>query len=416
MKLTLTLCTGILHRACSLADIEKSFALTMHRFILPLVLISAFISTVAHAQNARDLPLQPAVGKKDILWIRAEFGEGKLPDNSEAQINATMNTYRDYLKRVSGGKAEVGEVRISPVYKSKLTATELKNDIGRIQYEMNKLARADKLKLPPFVYYMFDGGHSAERAPLIDIGAGALGSGDGKSGSAWVPNIYVPGVVHESFHMLGVGHAEGIIGEGKSIYPGKNVGGLDPYFFMGSEEDMTHSPAGNTDDLVWSLDATIPLSMKSYMGWLSKKNLLRSHGKATISQRIYQHDGARTPPDRLLGIVLEGYSKTSRFMISYVKNAKSRAIKTTGVLVHELPYESPAVSRLLDLHPDSVAGNSFRPGSETYDHVFELGDAAITKGEDVAIPNFFTIKVVAEGGEGDERWADVVIAPTRKSK
>jgi hypothetical protein len=385
----------------------------MLRFIGPFFILITGAALAQHTSSTQ-LPLQPAVGVKNILWIRTEFGSGSLPANSDEQIHASMKSFSDYLYRVSGGKASVGEVTITPVFKSKLPPADFHNNPNLVAEEMEKLARKAKFKLPPFIYYMFDGGPTPSGAPAIDIGAGALGSGDGKTGRAWIPSLYIPGVVHESFHMLGVGHAEDLLAEGKSIYPGKTHGGLDPYHFMGSEEDMTHSPSGEAGDLNWSLDATIPLPMKSYMGWLDKRNLYRAHGKSPIKQRIYMHDGDSYPPDRLLGIVLEGYSKTSRFMISYVKNAKSRAIKTTGVLVHELPYESPSVSRLLDLHPNSSPANTYRPGDEAYNRVFELGDAALASGETVAIPNFFTLQVLAEGGTGNDRWADVIITPTKK--
>ena len=351
-----------------------------------------------------NFPLEqtPANGEKSVVWVRAEFDGVAFPAGTEERIRATHKTFNEYVELHSNGRLQIKDFNMSPVLTSKLNVAGV-NTLDEMHRKSEAAAKDANFDTSgAYKAYVFN-------SQNFDS-FGGVGGGDGKTGTITMgPNIWIPGVVHEMLHMFSIGHAEAIEG-GDKIFPGENVGGLDPYFFMGSEEDQKDCPYGTDRCEIY---ATISIPHKARAGWLVDEEIVisdRDNKEHTF--KLYNQDTLGRPEPKLLAAYLKGYDKGGVFVVSYIKKAKSHVITKNGVIIHYTPYQSPAVSRLLDLSPNSKKGNPVRPNETAYDMLYDFGDAAIIMGESVDVSNLFNIEVLNEGIEGaDDYWAEVKISP-----
>ena len=323
------------------------------------------------------------LGTKKVLFIRAESADipytGNPPD-----ITQTFEKANAYFRRNSYGKADVAPFTITPIYEIDLNQPYYIR--GDVLFER---ASRDYNMEDYDIYVFCDSGDLA--------GAGGLGVNYGAKGRLWLRSNLLwfhQGNIHEMIHAFGPGHAEGIEG-GDISWPGQATGGNDPYYFMGSE-----GSAG--------LDADIPAYMKYWIGWLDSNNII---GQATAPScasvhRIYKHADRPT---------LENNKKVSiqlgkEFWISYEPDSYNNRIVKKGVLIHNTPTQSPAVTRLIDTSPNSITELPDGLGSN-WRSVIDFWDAAMTVGENFELEDT-RIEVLREGGSGIDKWVDIRISNT----
>ena len=346
----------------------------------------------------------PQIGEKSVVWIRTEFNGAKLPADTEDKAQGVFNSFNRYIRRVSRDRFQLSNFRISPLLEANLNDTGKKG--LRDLREMIKLSQdaADHVGFDidqPYQAYIFN-------APGLK-----LNNKWTASSMAMGPDMSVDGAIREMLPMFGLGRAEAIDG-GDIIFPGKVVGALDPFFFMGAAQD--HAGC-NADSIECEIHAPLSIPHRARAGWLDDNEIaLSAHDGQAHSFTLFNQDALDRTEAKLLAVYLTGYEKHGAFVVSYIKNTNSRFVKNPGVMVHYVPYLMPAVSRLLDLRPNSRKGRATRPGNEIYNHLYDFGDAAIQQGDAVDVSNLFNIHVLSEGvdGEGDH-WAEIKIVPLGES-
>ena len=327
------------------------------------------------------------LGGKRILVIRGVDPATHTWTDTDADLQKFNTELDAYVRRNSFNRTWVETFDLTPVYNFTVPPE------GMGFYAMGNTLRELALS----------NGYAVDSYDIIAYihesttdfgGAGALGSGNGSGGSLWANNSlswYYNGNIHETFHSLGVGHAEGI--EGDSVmFPGRITGGHDPYHFMGSEGDG-------------SLNSDIPNYMKYFLGWIDPQNIsclpeIPSTG-GCITQRIYKTTGVSSYDASRQYAVQLG----ENLWLSYEPDNQNSQIVKKGVLLHHIPGPGSAVTRLLDPTPNSIT--VLPPGiSSAYEPVKDLWDAAIEQGE-VVIWEGAAIKVVSTGGTGNDKWVDI---------
>jgi hypothetical protein len=338
-------------------------------------------------QTIRNQQANTVLGQRKILWIRgSNFGRGLAYTSTIADIQALQNAHRAHVTRNSYGKIYVQDYEITPVYdiKEKIPANSGGSGIRQL---LDAAAVAGGYKLADYDIIAY---HSKE-----EFGAGGLGSGNGKNGILIVADgltWYHPGLVHEAYHAFGLGHAEHIEA-GINIYPGVSYGGLDPYHHIGSDYD------GNP---ALYLSQDLAAYHKYYLGWLAATNIIVIPKPTTATgsvHRIYRHNNLTSlAADRKVSLQI-----SDKFWVSYEPTTTNPLIRKTGVLIHYIPVESPAITRLLDCTPDS------RPGTTTAQMLDDLFDAALAVGEEVVIDGNI-LKAISSGGTGEETWVDIQVS------
>ena len=376
---------------------------TRLQFFLILNILTIYLGF----SQTKNYPLgqTPAIGGKSIVWLVAEFNDMDLPANTTEKINATTTIFNDYVNQQSGGKFWLDNVSVSPVFKISRPESEI-DDIEKKQRLMREAADA--------AGFSYEGNYIAYimNAPGF-TNFGGVGGGDGNTGTVTMgPGGWIAGIIHEMMHMFSIGHAEGIEGT-DVVFPGASTGGSDPYFFMGSESDATVCPFGQELTAGCVLNAGISLPHRGRIGWINPEeyNVVYNENK-TETFRIHNQDTYRQTDLKQIGLYLRGYDDEGVFVVSYIKKAASQVIQTNGVLIHYVPYRSPAVSRIIDLTPNSITTNPRDPSDAGITTWYDFGDAAISTGTAVDVSNLFNIEVVNEGLDGtDDYWADVKITP-----
>jgi hypothetical protein len=329
-----------------------------------------------------------AVGVKKALWLRPSFN-GIHTDETDAAINDAMMSANNYLKQESYGQVSMTWL-IAPVIETGEEGTTdnpytTRDAAARSAKANNSAYDADNFDMLYMTTNFFGGG-------------GALGIEINGKGTMWIGSpLWAPGTIHESFHGLGVGHAEILMGS--QSYPAPvGSGGHDPYFFMGSEGADTRQ---QTQGGQYSISAPIPLPMKYRLGWLREANILDVNASGTY--RIYSSHFVSKPGLKLLGLRL--LQASDQLYISYEPNTPGKDIVTRGLIVHAVPNDANGITRLLDANPNSVADNpNIR---QALNEVAEMSDAAIVQGRSMSIGNAWAIDFVAQGGSGENLWADI---------
>ena len=351
----------------------------------------------------KDFPFEqiPQIGEPEIVWMRTEFDGAKLLVNHEDKIRGAFKSFNKYVGLMSKGRFQLKELHLSPLFKSNLDNPANKN-VSEMAKKSRDLAASAGFNINyPYKAYVFT-------AP--DFNFGGVGGGGEKGGELIMgPNLFTGGTMHEMFHMFSIGHAEALEG-GDQIFPGKNVGGLDPFHFMGSIEDQKTCTATSVECEVF---APLSIQHRARLGWLDNEEItLSAHDGEEHIFKIYNQDTYNRPEPRLLAAYLTGYEKEGAFIVSYIKKSKGQMITNPGVIVHYVPYASPGISRYLDLTPNSKTSNPVYPNSDAHNMIYDFGDGAIQQGDAVDVSNFFNIQVLSEGMDGDDDyWAEVKIVP-----
>jgi hypothetical protein len=331
-----------------------------------------------------------AVGVKKALWLRPSFN-GIHTDETDAAMNDAMISANNYLKQESYGQVSMTWL-IAPVIETGEAGTtddpyKTRDAAVRSAKAKSSAYDADNFDMLYMTTNFFDGG-------------GALGVEIDGKGTMWIGSpLWAPGTIHESFHGLGVGHAEILMGT--ASYPAPvGSGGHDPYFFMGSEGEDTRQ---QTQGGQYAISAPIPVPMKYRLGWLREANILNVSAAGTY--RIYASRFTGKPGLKLLALrLLQG---NENIYVSYEPNTPGRDIVTRGLIVHAVPNDAIGITRLLDANPNSVADDpNIR---DALNEVAEMSDAAIVQGRSMSISHTWTIDFVAQGGTGEDLWADIRI-------
>ncbi|UZO79562.1 T9SS type A sorting domain-containing protein [Aquimarina sp. ERC-38] len=349
-----------------------------------LLLVFCLYYSFTYSQNIVPQQNNLVLGERTVLWIRGFNPATDTWNGSDQEINTVYNAWNDYVSRNSYNTASIAEFDITPVYTFNAT-----NSGGMVD-QLRAAARAGGYDVDSYNTVAF---HFAAN---VAIGGGAVGSGNGARGTMLIPTAataFFPGVVHEGIHTMGLGHAEGLDG-GNNIYPGINKGGVDPYFFMGSEGP----------------DARLKADMNTYfkyrLGWINASNVRvqSTSPSSCVTRRLYKSSNIQNyDPNRIYAMQLG--APNNRIWLSYEPNTFNLDIQNkgnTGTLIHFLPRQSPAVSRLLDAHPNSIIA----PGK--FSTVADFWDAALKEGE-----QFFwetaAVTILSTGGTGDNQWVDVEV-------
>lgn len=343
--------------------------------LLIVPLSNAHASIVNQQQNL-------VIGARSVLVIRGVDPSTHTWTDSDADLLKYRDQLDDYIKKSSGNKTWIGTFDITPVY--------------------NFTAQQGVFYDPKFRELATAGGYDVNAYNVVvylhqstfELGAGALGSGNGDRGSIWGNNNltwFTPGLIHESFHAFGLGHAVAIEGE-QDMFPGEIPGGVDPYHFMGSEGSAL-------------LNSDIPSYMKYYIGWVDKVNVdFRAESDANCSTyRIYKSS--------LIGTYDSGRKYAlqigQNLWLSYEPDNLNDQLVTKGVLAHYINDISPAISQLLDTRPNSILKlpNGVSSG---YEPVKDFWDAAMVVGDELFWRNV-KVSVLNEGGAGIEKWVDIEV-------
>ncbi len=366
---------------------NKKLIQTLNFFFLILFSINQSFSQDRIPQQP-DNPSVPGgvlvLGERSVLYIRGVDPRTDTWNVPDANIQEAQNLMQDYYTRISYGKATVSDFDITPVY-------DITVNNGNFRGPMNSAANADGYNIASYdmVIYNF--------AADANIGGGATASGNG-TGSMNLPAVVMEskqykGFIHEGIHTFGLGHAEGLEA-GNDLFPGRTLGGVDPYSFMGSEFDA-------------GLEADIPLYFKYSIGWLNEQNiaLQATNPSACTTYRVYEYANVSNfVEERLYGI-----QYGDEFILSYLPESANSHFPTRGgdlgLLMHWQPRQSEDITRLIDTNPQSLETAS---ANDIYAPVADFWDAAIEPGETLNF-NGDIIKVVSAGGSGDQRWIDVEI-------
>ncbi len=323
------------------------------------------------------------LGERTMLIIRGVDSITHTWNNTDTDL-ATFSTELDtYVRNTSFNKAWV-TTEMTPVY----DFTVDPNNNG--YYPMGQALRTIAI----------NNGYDVDSYNVIAYihqsttdfgGAGALGSGNGLQGTLWANNNlswYYPGNIHETFHAFGVGHANCIDG-GNTVYPGQHVEGSDPYYFMGSQGDA-------------GLDTDIPNYMKYWFGWIEPSEVYcLPEVSACVTRRIYKASLVSTYNNQHKYAVQLG----DHLWISYEPDNQNTRIVTKGLMLHYIPGPGSAITKLLDIRPESIT--ELPPGvASNYLPVIDFWDAAMEQG-DIVNWDGTNITMMDTGGTGDEKWVDI---------
>ncbi len=324
------------------------------------------------------------LGGRSVLVLRGVDPATHTWDVPDSQLTTIESELDAYVRSISFNKAWVGDFDITPVYDF--------SAVGNTSYTymsntLRDLATAGGYDLSNYNVFIY-----TYRSTTDLNGAGALGSGNGLNGSVWYPGQllwYYKGVIHETFHAFGLGHAETVEG-GDVIFPGQVTGGHDPYHFMGSEGDG-------------GLNADIPNYMKYFLGWIDADEItcVPDIPSSCVTHKIYkastvgnynnQHEYAIQVGDNL--------------WMSYEPDNENTRIEKRGVLLHHIPGPGSAVTRLIDMAPGSITDLPSDLGSN-WEPVIDFWDAAMVSGESLNWGGT-QITIGATGGTGDEKWVEI---------
>ncbi len=358
------------------------FSLNFKQFFIKLGLLGMLFFSSNPIIAQRILP-QPnlVLGERSVLWIRGEDPAAGSIEGTEEKILEAREQFNNYIRKVSYGKASIKKFDITPIYNFSAAS-------GGYQNQLNQSATAGGFDVGSYniIFYHFKGD--------VSIGGGATGGGNGLRGSVNLPDAVIvgeqyKGIIHEGIHAMGIGHSEGIEGK-EGIFPGVNLGGVDPYHFMGSE-----GAAG--------LDADLTSYFKYSLGWIDPASIeFQPIGSTDCKTfRMYQSsdltsvDNSRT----------YGLQYGPEFWLTYVPSNFNPKVVKNGLLMYWQPTISPDVNRLLDLKPESL--RTVR-ANDVNRSVADFWDAALQQGEEVNFGGDL-IKVIEEGGSGNERWVEFQI-------
>jgi Putative binding domain, N-terminal/Secretion system C-terminal sorting domain len=324
---------------------------------------------------------------RSVLIIRGVDPATHTWKNTDVELQALKNELNDYIKKASYNKTWVGTFDITPVYQ--FTVDPANNAYYTLEQKLKPKAISGGYNVDNYnvVFYL----HQSN----TDFGgAGALGVGNGNNGTVYAYNALTtsnPGMIHETFHAFGLGHAECIEGESQ-IFPGVVKGGHDPYHFMGSEGDAV-------------LNSDIPSYMKYVIGWITPTNVeyVANAGAGCITKRLYRSS------------IVSNYNAQNKYAlqlgknlwISYEPDNSNTRLQTKGLLFHYIPERGSGVSRLLDMKPNSITvlppgvGSNYLPVIDFWDAALKAGSTFTWEGN--------IIEIAATGGTGDQKWADVKI-------
>jgi len=358
---------------------------TLFTFVITL------FCNIIHSQNNYPLGQTPAIGDKEFTIIIATLGGQAVPNSTISRVNAAVNTFNEYSNQTSGGKIRVSSI-ITPVLTINDNPAGLENKLAL----MRQVAEENGFNVNvPYLGYV---------VIASDVQIGGLGSGNGTTGRIIMGgnNLWIPGIVHEMIHMFSVGHAH-IREAGTDIFPGEVQGGRDPYYFMGSEGDLKNCPV-NTNQC--DIFATLSLPHKGRFAWIeSDEYEINFNDENEKFFKIFNHDNTTRTTKEKLGIYLKGYDNNGVFVVSYLKvpdlDQRVRLSKD-GVMIHYVPYISPAISELLDLTPNSITSNPERPDDPTYTDMHDAGDGTLREGESVDVSDLFNIEIIKENIEVGE--------------
>ncbi len=326
------------------------------------------------------------LGGRSMIIIRGVDPATHTWTDTDAEL-ATFNTEMDtYLRNVSFNKAWIDPVDITPVYN--FTVDPNNNGYYAMGLALRAIAQSNGYNVDNYnvVIYIHES--------TTDFGgAGALGSGNGMNGTVWSNNnltYYFSGNIHETFHALGVGHAETIEG-GTEIFPGQPTGGHDPYHFMGSQGDA-------------GMDSDIPNYMKYLFGWIEPTNVSCIPTSGCNTQRIYKASLVNTYDAQRQYAAQLG----DNLWISYEPDNANSRIEKKGVLLHYIPGPGSAVTRLIDTSPESITELPAGVGSN-YLPVIDFWDAAMEVGDQVTWIGGEGISILNSGGTGDDQWVDIQV-------
>ncbi|UZO79574.1 T9SS type A sorting domain-containing protein [Aquimarina sp. ERC-38] len=369
--------------------------------ILNKLLIKIFLLVlcfqVSNAQRS-DYPLDqtPAIGNKNFTVLIATFGNFPVPETTVERVSAAVDVFNEYASRMSGGKIVVTSL-ISPILNISDADSQGADELQTKKRIMRQYAERSGIDVD--VTYL---GYVIISEDMDKFGG--LGSGNGITGEITMGgnNIWIPGIVHEMMHMFSVGHAH-TLDAGTNIFPGEIRGGRDPYHFMGSEGDQKNCPF-NTN--ICEIDANLSLPHKGRFGWIDKDEyIIHKNDNGSKTFKIYNHDNHTRNTKERLGVYLTDYDNEGVFVLSYlkVKNLSERErLGSDGLMIHHVPYRSPAISVLLDLTPNSITSNDERPDDETYTDMHDAGDGTIAEGQSVDISDLYKVEVLKETKEPGE--------------
>ncbi len=357
------------------------------------IVLIAFVFTLCfnliHSQNAYPLGQTPAIGDKEFTVLIATLGGQPVPSATLTRVNAAVETFNEYANTLSGGKIRVSSI-ISPI----MTINQNPPDLGDKLALMRQAAQQNGINLN--VPYL---GYVVISDDLVQYGG--VGSGNGTTGQIIMGgnNLWIPGIVHEMMHMFSVGHAH-IREGGNEIFPGEVQAGSDPYYFMGSEGDLKNCPVNSNSCDIF---ATISLPHKGRFAWIDSDEYgVNNNDGNEKFFKIFNHDNTTRTTKEKLGIYLKGFYNEGVFVVSYLKVPdldQRERLASDGVMIHYVPYVSPAISELLDLTPNSITSNPERPNDITFTNMHDAGDGAIGEGQSVDVSDLFNIEVIRENVE-----------------
>ncbi len=376
----------------TLPDTEPTASLPSHHFICNHAHSEDHLrilnenSNVTSFENAL-LPQQThlVLGGRSVLIVRGVDPATDTWSDTDANL-ADLHTELDtFVRKTSFNRAWISSFDMTPVYN--FTVDPDNPEYWVMSQTLKAMAENEGYNVDAYnvVFYI-------HQSTTTMGGAGALGSGNGLNGTVWAHNnlaYYHPGNIHETFHAFGVGHAETIEG-GDNSYPGSVTGGHDPYHFMGSQWDA-------------ELDSDVPSYFKYRFGWIDPSEVLYLPDAPAACETYRIHKTLLVP----------NYNAQNKYAIQlgqnmwigYEPDNYNSNITKKGLLLHHIPFSGAGVTRILDTRPNSITtlpdgvSSNFLPVIDFWDAAMELGDSFIWEGT--------TIEIVATGGAGDEKWADV---------
>ncbi len=324
------------------------------------------------------------LGGRNILVLRGVDPATHTWDVPDENITTIQTKLDDYVRRLSFERAWIGDFDITPVYEFDASTNKSFTYMSDLLRDAAEAGGYDLSQYNVIIY--------TYRSTTDLNGAGALGSGNGLNGSVWYPGQllwYYKGVIHETFHGFGLGHANALEG-GDVMFPGSVTGGHDPYYFMGSEGDG-------------GLDSDIPSYMKYFLGWIEPEEIacVPEVNNTCITRRIHKSSGVNTYNEQHK----YGLQLGDNLWLSYEPDNQNTRIVKKGVLLHHIPGPGSAITNMLDPTPNSI---TVRPPElpSNWDPVIDLWDAALEVGDEINWEGT-NIKVAAVGGTGEQKWVDL---------
>jgi len=367
------------------------------RILLWFLLLS--VPSLLFAQ--RNFPVRPELGKMDIIVIQTSFKNGIPFRNRKPELIKLKNQFNEYLKTASNHQITVRKFEITRVLNSPLTKSQVLRQDTKIINTMRTLATQNGYNLKnKYIVYLMNL-KNTDVFPSNRLAQASARKTGYKSGYMTLPfNSLNPEVfIHESLHMLNIAHAD-FLNTGSKVaqnYPGKRKG-QDPHFMMG----LSGISSGGLPPL--------PITLKRVLGWLKPSQMIDDNSKSKKKYRIFKHNATYIAPNRKVGIYLRNYDNDNTiFAISYTPGIKNKYTQRSGVSVHLAYATSHDYSLLIDLKPNSKGKNPIH--GKRLDTEWEASDAFLYKGEQATIGDLFTLKVLNEGGRGNNQWADIEIIP-----